>query len=342
MCMNLYRHIDRDKVQFDFVKHTKEKCAFDDEIESLGGKIYIAPRFKGYNMIQYRSWWRKHLAQHPEHRIIHGHYFTASKYYFAVCKKMKRITIGHSHTDTYSSKNIAKRIMIHNLENYCDYRLACSEKAGKLLYPHKDFTVLKNAIDTELYCFDPAIRSEVRNEFHLGDSLVLGTVGTIKEVKNPIGIVDIFSKVCQRRPDSKLLWVGRDEGMQKDVEKRLTELGLLDNVIFTGSRADVYRLLQGMDAFILPSFSEGLPVTLIEAQTSGLICFVSDTVSKEADITGLCHFLPLEDLDLWAKEITSLYLTHADMREQINQAGYDINSTSKWLEEFYLAISMNC
>ena len=183
MCMNLYRHIDREKVQFDFVKHTTAKCAFDEEIISLGGKIYVAPRFRGYNLIQYQSWWRNHLAQHPEHRIIHGHYFTASKYYFAVCKKMNRITIGHSHTDTYANKDIGKRIMIHGVENYCDYRLACSEKAGKLLYPHKDFIVLKNAIDTDLYRFDPAIRSEVRNEFHLGDSLVLGTVGTIKEVK---------------------------------------------------------------------------------------------------------------------------------------------------------------
>lgn len=341
MCMNLYRHIDREKVQFDFIKHTQEKCAFDDEIESLGGRIYIAPRFKGYNLLQYQTWWKNHLEHHPEHQIIHGHFFTVSKYYFAVCKKMGRITIGHSHTDTYSFKDLGKRIMICGVEKYCDYRFACSKKAGQLLYPHRDFKVLKNAIDTELYRFNPAIRNEVREEFHLGESLVLGTVGTIKEVKNPFGIVDIFCKVSQLRPDSKLLWVGRDEGMQKSVEEKLKDLGLFDNVVFTGSRADVSRLLQGMDAFLLPSFSEGLPVTLIEAQAAGLVCFISDTVSTEADITGRCHFLPIESPDLWAMQILSVDLSHADMYEQIKQAGYDIDKTSKWLEDFYLEVSNN-
>ena len=338
MCMNLYRHIDREKVQFDFVKHTNAKCAFDEEIISLGGKIYIAPRFKGYNLIPYQSWWRNHLAQHPEHRIIHGHYFTASKYYFAVCKKMNRITIGHSHTDTYSDKDIAKRIMIRNVENYCDYRLACSEKAGKLLYPHKDFMVLKNAIDTDLYRFDPAIRSEVREEYNLRDSFTLGTVGTIKEVKNPLGIVEIFSEVSKMKPDTKLLWVGRDEGMQGTAEARLKELGLADHVIFTGTRSDVYRLMQAMDIFILPSFSEGIPVVMIEAQAAGLPCFASEAVSKDTDITGLCRYLPLEEWAVWSKEITAYCEERKDTSQAIKAAGFDIHDTASWIQEFYLNI----
>jgi len=262
MCMNIYRNIDRSLVQFDFVKHTLDKCAFDDEIRSLGGKIYIAPRFKGYNLIQYQDWWKKHLLDHPEHKIVHGHYFTASKYYFSICRKMGRITIGHSHTDHYT--RILKKVMMRGAENYCDYRFACSEKAGKLLYPHKDFMVINNAIDVKKHTFNPKVREEIRKEFNLSESvIVIGTVGTIKEVKNPIGIVEIMHAIYRKNRNVKLLWVGRDGGMQNLVKSKLAEYGLTDIVLFTGSRSDVHRLLQGMDYFILPSFSEGLPLSVM-------------------------------------------------------------------------------
>lgn len=339
MCMNLYRHVDRNKVQFDFVKHTSKKCAFDEEIECLGGRIFVAPRFKGYNLIQYQTWWKKHLEQYPEHQIVHGHYFTVSKYYFSVCKKLRRTTIGHSHTDTYTFKNLAKLIMIHGVERLCDYRFACSEKAGKLLYPHKDFIVLKNAIDTEKYSCDPGIAKEVREEFDLGDSLTLGAVGTIKKVKNPLGMVEILNAIIKIRPNTKLLWIGCDGGMKQQVVEKLQEYNLSDNVIFTGVRSDVYRLMQGMDAYIMPSISEGIPVSLVEAQAAGMRCFVSDTVSRESDVTGRCHFLQLDDWMQWAEVILKSDLKRIDTTEQIIQAGYDINSTAAWLQRFYLELA---
>lgn len=339
MCMNLYRHIDREKVQFDFVKHTSQKCAFDEEILSMGGRIFVAPRFRGANLITYRKWWKDHLKMHPEHQIIHGHYFTASKYYFSVCKKTGRTTVGHSHTDTYGKKEVGKRIMIHRLENYCDYRLACSEKAGKLLYPHKDFIVLRNAIAVDQYTYNVQTAEEVRKEYSLGDAFVLGTVGTIKEVKNPLGIVDIFCAVSRERPNSRLLWVGRDEGMMQEAIVALEEKGQRERVIFTGPRSDVNRLMQAMDCFILPSFSEGLPVTLIEAQAAGLPCYVSSSVSDEADITGLIRFLPLDEWVQWSKAICSIQQERRNTETEISQAGYDIKETSAWLQQFYLGIS---
>ena len=336
MCMNLYRHIDRSKIQFDFIKHTEEKCAYEDEIRALGGSIFAAPRFKGTNLIQYQNWWKKHLTLHPEHHIIHGHYFTISKFYFSVCKRMRKVTIGHSHTDTY--KNPAAILLFHGVESLCDYRLACSEKAGKLLYPHKDFVVLKNAIDVREYIYDPSVAEEVRKEFALGDTFVLGAVGTIKEVKNPLGMVEILKAVVRERPNTKLLWVGSDGGMRGQVVEKLKEYALQDNVIFTGVRSDVNRLLQAMDVFLMPSFSEGIPVSLIEAQAAGLRCFVSESVSREVDITGRCAFLPLGDYAQWAREIMEAELNHEDTYEQIVMAGYDICSTAAWLQDFYLSI----
>ena len=338
MCMNLYRHIDRNRIQFDFVKHTPEKCAFDDEIDSLGGRIYIAPRFRGYNLIQYQSWWKKHLEQHPEHQIIHGHYFTVSKFYFPVCKKMDRITIGHSHTDSYSWKRIDKRMMIYGVEDYCDYRLACSEKAGKLLYPNKDFIILKNAIEIKKYAYNPEIAKEVREEFGLGDDLILGAVGTIKEVKNPLGMVDILNAVVQQKPNTKLLWVGNDGGMKQQVIEKIENNNLSDRVVFSGVRSDVHRLLQAMDVFLMPSFSEGIPVSMIEAQAAGLPCFVSDEVSREADITNNCCYLPLGDYKKWAHAIMKANLSHLDNYQRIVSAGYDISTTANWMTDFYKKI----
>lgn len=334
--MNLLRHINREKVLFDFVKHTEKKCAFDDEIESLGGRIYITPKFKGYNLFQYLVWWRKHLKQHPEHQLIHGHFFTISPIYFCIAHSMQRVTIGHSHANTI--KPWIKKYLSSLTEYFADYRLACSEQAGKLLYPHKDFTVLRNAIDSELYRYNAEIAVEVRKEFDLGNSFILGTVGTIKEVKNPLGIVEILSEVSKIKPGTKLLWVGRDEGMQETAEARLKELGLTDHVIFTGTRSDVHRLMQAMDAFILPSFSEGIPVVMIEAQAAGLPCFASDAVSKDTDITGLCRYLPLNEWGAWAKEITEYNEERKDTSQAIKSAGYDIHDTAAWLQEFYLNI----
>ena len=228
--------------------------------------------------------------------------------------------------------------MIHGVENYCDYRLACSEKAGKLLYPHKDFTVLKNAIDLEQYAYRMEVAREVRDEFNLGDALVLGAVGTIKLVKNPHGIVEILKAVTQIKSNTRLLWIGTDGGMKTEVEEKLRDLSLSDHVIFTGVRSDVNRLLQAMDVFLMPSFSEGIPVALIEAQATGLPCFVSDSVSKEADITDNCCYMPLGNYDKWAQRIMESNLTRKDNYRNMIDAGYDIHTTATWIQKLYLSI----
>lgn len=336
MCMNLYRHIDRSKVQFDFVSHSGPGGAFEEEIRTLGGKIYYCPRYKISNDLTYRKWWRRHLSAHPEHRIIHGHYFSVSSVFFSVAHQFGCITIGHSHTDSFA--NPLKRIFIKGVEKESDYCFACSEKAGKMLFPHKEFVVLRNAIDIQRFTYNESIASEVREEFSLGNTFVLGTVGTIKEVKNPLGMIEIFREVSKYKPDSKLLWVGRDEGMQKDAETRLKELGLVDRVFFTGPRSDVNRLMQAMDCFLLPSLSEGIPVVLIEAQAAGLACYASEAVSRETNITGLCHYLPLNEWPIWAENIVQESGNRQDMESVISAAGYDIHESAAWLQDFYLGI----
>lgn len=339
MCMNLYRNIDRKKVQFDFVKHTPLTGAFEKEILALGGRIYEAPKYMICNHLLYRGWWIKHLSAHPEHQIIHGHFFTISPVYFEAAHTFGRITIGHSHSTEQQPNGLKawlkKKIESHT-EKYSDYCLACSQDAGKWLFSHKRFTVLNNAIDAEKFQYSPAARAEVREGLGLDGHFVVGTVGSLREVKNPFGTIEIFKAVHNKLPGAKLLWIGGG-GLEQSIRNKLEEEQLTDAVIMTGVRPDVDRLLQAMDVFILPSLSEGLPVVLIEAQAAGLPCFVSKAVTTEAAITDLCAFLPLDQPELWAEKIVGADISvRRDTSEQIKAAGYDIHMTAKWLQAFYI------
>lgn len=341
MCMNLYRKMDRTKVQFDFIKHTSDACAYEKDIKELHGIVYEAPRYRVYNHFRYCRWWKNHLKMHPEHRIIHGHYFTIASIYFREAKKQHRYTIAHSHCEKPQELYWSRRVklwIISFIERMSDVCMACSDKAGKWLFPHKEFTVLNNAVDTEKFQYDPAVRAEVRKELGLHDCFTVGIVGSLSEVKNPFGTIEIFKAVHSKMPGAKLLWVGGG-GLEQAIRDKLKEENLTDAVIMTGVRSDVDRLMQAMDVFILPSISEGLPVVLVEAQAAGLTCFCSEAVTEEADITGLCHFLPLGQPDLWAEKILSADLTRKDTRQAICDAGYDIHTTAQWLQDFYLNLS---
>ena len=347
MCMNLYRKIDKSKVQFDFVKHTHNKCAFDDEILSLGGRIFEAPRYKMYNIFQYRKWWKRFFQKHPEYRIIHGHWFSISAICFKIAHNFGCITIGHSHCTKGTENGTLKSILrtwiktfhMRKLEKNSDYCFACSTPAGEWVFPNKEFTVLNNAIDTNKFKFDVDVRKRVRNQLHIDKNFVIGAVGRIMYQKNPLGIVEIFKSAQSRIPNAKLLWVG-DGPMREEAENKLKEYGLFDCVIMTGVRSDVNELMQAMDVFVFPSFYEGLPVVSVEAQAAGLPCLLSEGITREAKITERCTFLPIDNFSLWANEIENLQkCERTDTRKSIIDSGYDINETSKWLENFYLKIS---
>lgn len=345
MCMNLYRKIDKEKIQFDFVKHTCEKCAFDDEIESLGGKIYIAPKFKIYNFLKYRKWWKNHFKNHPEHQIIHGHYFTISSLYFKVAHLFDRVTIGHSHIagsgirNSFSIKKYIKVIIRNNVKNTADYRLACSKIAGEFLYGKKPFIILNNAINTDDFIYNPMIRDKKRKELGiLENQKILCVVGRIEEQKNPIGTIDLFADIYKKDSNYRLFWVG-DGSMRKDLVEKISDSNLNDVVTLLGVRSDIPDILQAADVFMLASFFEGLPVVGIEAQASGLPCLLSDGISKETAVTDLCEFLPINKPEVWSQTIYNIDINcRQNTKDKIVEAGYDVETTAKWLQEFYTNI----
>lgn len=346
MIMNVYRHIDRSKVQFDFMVHTEDHCAYDDEIEKLGGHIYRIPRYTGKNHFQYKKKWKFFLNEHPEYHIIHGHMRSTAAIYLKIANQFGLTTIAHSHS-TSSGKGIRaviKNMMQLPIRYEADYLFACSQKAGEWLFgkettKKENFYVIKNGIDVEKYKFNPIIRQRMRNKFGIEDNqFLIGHVGSFSYPKNHEFLIDIFNEVHKENPDSVLLLVGDGE-LREKVKKKVKEFGLMDSVIFTGVRDDVPDLMQAMDIFVFPSRFEGLGIVLIEAQAAGLKCFVSeDVVPNDVKISNLVHFIELNQAEkFWASNILdkNKILNRIEYNYCIYEAKYDVKRNTKDLEKFY-------
>lgn len=198
---------------------------------------------------------------------------------------------------------------------------------------------MKNAIDISGYVFNEQRRNVMRDELGIPrNAFVTGHVGGFREVKNHTFLIDIFDEIHKQREDAVLLLVG-DGNLRNETEQKAKRLGLEKSIVFTGVRSDVSELMQAMDIFVFPSLYEGLPLTLIEAQAAGLLCCAADTVSPESAVTENIRFLSLQNS---AKDWSDKVLSYAegfrrcDTTAEIVQAGYDISSAAKALEEFYL------
>lgn len=348
MIMNLYRHIDRAKIQFDFIVHTQKECAFDDEIEQLGGRIYRIPRYTGKNHFNYIKAWKVFFINHPEYRLIHGHVRSTATIYLLIARKYGLKTIVHSHS-TASRGNIThriiKRIMQFPIKYIADYMFACSIEAGRWLFgknfnEDNRFILLKNAIDIDRYLYNEGVRKSVRKEFNIDNKFVLGHIGSFSYPKNHKFLIDVFYEVKKVKNDAVLMLVG-DGDLLLDIKNKVNGLGLEDSVIFTGLRSDVHELLQSMDLLVFPSIFEGLPVTLIEAQAAGLKSYISDSITNDIMITELIEKIPLDSGAIsWAKKILEDFYFHErkNYRAVIAYNGYDINKTSQEYQDFCIEL----
>ncbi len=287
--MNYYRHIDRSKVQFDFLVDADSTRVPEEEIKALGGRVFRIPPY------QHPLRYRKELVRlfHEEHwPIVHSHINTLSVFPLSAAKKAGvPVRIAHSHS-TMGKGELAKNLMklaLRPLSNlYPTERLACSEYAGKWLFGRNaDFTVIPNAIELEKFRFDPVIRQETRRELGIADDMFLvGHVGRFMPQKNQAFLVDVLAELLPQKPDTMLAFVG-DGPDRPDVQQHAQALGIGDHILFLGQRTDVSHLYQAFDAFCLPSRYEGLGMVAIEAQVAGCPCVLSDQVPHEAGTAGL-------------------------------------------------------
>ena len=344
MLMNIYRNIDRKKIQFDFLLDRPEELHFADEVRALGGRIYSVPLFKGTNAIEVRRAWDGFFTEHPEYKVLHSHVRSYASLYLPIAKKHGVKTIIHSHNTSNGAGAAAlvKRALQYPLRYQADVLMACSTEAGRWLYGDKacrsgKYVFLPNGVDLSRFRPDEDKRAEYRARMGLSDKLVVGHVGRIQIAKNHAFLLDVFSRLYEKNRDARLLIVG-DGDLREQTERRVAEMGLRDAVIMTGSRDDVPELMLAMDVFAFPSLWEGLPVTLVEAQSVGLPCVISDRISRDVDISPLVTRLPIDSAALWAEELLKPH-ERMDVTAAIAESGFDIRDSSKKLCRIYTELA---
>lgn len=340
MLMNYYRHIDRTKVQFDFLVHRDFKADYDDEIQLLGGRIFHLPRLVPWSR-SYRRKVKKFFEDHPEYKIVHVHQDCLSSVALQCAEECGvPVRIAHSHNSS-QDKNlrfIIKKHYMKQIPRFATDLLSCSKTAGDWMFGNEPYQLLANAIDITAYSYNKDTAVQVRKEFGITNQLVIGHVGGFRKQKNHLFLLEIMTEIIKTRPEAKLLLVGDGDEMAS-VKTGIQKSGLEENVILAGKRQNVNEIMQAMDIFVFPSLYEGLPVTMIEAQTSGLHCVISDKVPKECIVTkGLVTVMNLSDPAAdWAKHILlQAALPREDHTCEIKKSGYDITVEAQKLEKFYL------
>lgn len=343
--MEVYRKMDRSKVQFDFVTFPDIKGGYLDEARSLGAVLYECPRYNGKNHRSFCQWWESFLISHTEYRIIHAHIRSCAAVYLPICKRHGLVTLIHSHSTSNGTgiRSLAKRIMQFPLRFEADYLFACSEIAGRWLYGeramHSDkYRMIPNGIDIAKFQYDAKVRARVRAELGIGREFVVGHVGRFHEAKNHSYLLQIFSELCRITP-SKLLLVGDGE-LRSNIEEQAKQLGIYGDVLFVGNTNHVSMYYNAMDVFAFPSKWEGLPVSVVEAQANALPVLLADTVTRDVDLTSYIHWLSIKVSPTeWVKKICSLregkrgVLEASDM---VNLNKFDSARCAQELQNFYL------
>ena len=345
LLMHLYRAMDREKVQFDFLVNEFDPMFYEQEIGSLGGHIHRMPFLTTVTPLGYRIALDRFFKVHP-YKIVHSHLETTTGLILCEAKRMGvPVRIAHSHNSRFTRTGLAA-LPENAFKAYCRTKIvpnathlfSCSEKAGEWLYGEyaAQSRLLRNGIDTAACAFNAQTREEMRASLSLGDRFVFGHVGRFNDQKNHVFLIEAFRRFHEKQPDSLLLLVG-DGDLMQTVRAQARDAKLENSVRFLGLRDDVPRLLQAMDAFLLPSKFEGLPLVLVEAQAAGLPCLAADVVSPMADLSAVpFRFLPLE-YDAWVQAMCDVPHTRVEGAAQIVASeGYDSRIQAEGLQKFYL------
>ncbi|MBD5542774.1 MAG: glycosyltransferase family 1 protein [Lachnospiraceae bacterium] len=350
LIMNLYRNIDRSKVQFDFLVHYEEPGEYDEEIRRLGGRIYVMPKTTFRNYLIYKKALEQFFKNHPEYKVIHGHLQSVAFMYHKIAKKYgDRYCITHAHNNgvEHSLKGRVSYFTALLAQRHTDEFWGCSMEACRYFFPramkqHKEVKIIRNGIEAEKYQFREEVRQKVRKELGLSDRFVIGHVGRFSEQKNQSFLIDILEELKKKKEDAVLVLVGKGPDEKKILEK-VKQKGLLGQVFFLGAREDVNEVMMAMDAFVLPSLFEGFGIVLVEAQSVGLPCFC--TKGKIPSITRIStSYYPIslmESAGFWADSILKHCASEerTDWQERYRLAieqGFDIREIAKDVESEYI------
>lgn len=361
--MDLYRHTDRNRVQFDFLVHSGEEGFFEKEIRELGGRIFRVPRFRIYNYFSYRKALKEFFQKHHEFALVQGHMTSTAAIYLPIAKKAGvKKTAAHARSAGVDKglKGTMTRFLRRNLADKADYLFTCSELAGISVYGEKAVRegktiFIPNAIDCAGFTFDPEKRKKMREELGLTDALIIGHVGRFHYAKNHEYLLRVFAELCRMSAgaggstaetgaDQKYHLILLGEGpLMEDTRKLAEELGVVDRVHFLGNHKNIADYYQAMDYFVYPSRYEGMPGTIVEAQASGLPCLMSDTICREVIATELVETMSIEEEPkAWAEVLQQridALVSKQENREKyaakMAAAGFDVQAQAERMMRFY-------
>ncbi|WP_350022542.1 glycosyltransferase family 1 protein [Turicibacter sanguinis] len=335
--MKIYRELDKTKYQMDFYVYSSKEGVYDKEILSMGGRIFYAdPKSKkplGYfirlakTVNKYRYRYVMRVSEHSLSTVdlIAAKIGGAEKLIFRS---------SNAQTGGGSINNLLHKIFILLSKNVPNIKLAPSTEAAEFMFgkdciQRQGTFILKNAIPLEKFKFSQERREKIRKEFKIEEKFVIGHIGRFNEQKNHNFLVEVFYEISKKNEDSILLLVGEGR-LENEIKMKINKLGITNKVIFTGLRSDVADIMMASDLIIFPSFFEGMPNVIIEAQATGLHCLVSDTITREANITGLVRYLSLDSgVSCWANtalEYRQDY-TRKNTTEDYISNGYSIEHT---------------
>jgi glycosyltransferase EpsF len=346
LIMNVYRNIDRGKVQFDFLAHNEKKGDFEDEIVQLGGRIFKILSLGSLGPISYVKELKKIMTEN-KFDVVHIHTDFQGGFP-ALAAKLSGIKtrICHSHSTNWPRSNgFLNRTVLKTLKtlirfsstNYC----SCSAEAAHFLFGKTSkVQLLKNGIDLNQFTRMPNLeRTQFLIELGLPkDAVIIGHIGRFSSSKNQTFILKILKQILNDDERFFAVLIG-DGPLKKQIEEKALKLGIRDHVHFLGVRDDIPNLIRQFDVFLFPSLFEGFGIVTIEAQSAGIPCVVSDTVPKSTDMgLNLVSFISLEEsVDFWCKKVVDALNVERPAKraiiEKISQSGYSIqNNMNEWLE----------
>lgn len=350
MIMNIYRNIDHSRFQFDFLVYSKENQDFEEEIVHLGGRVIHTDLFKTKSPFRMVNTIYGVIKRNGPYDVIHCATLFNSAYPLIASlpfKSMRRITHSHNTMNVLSTSILMKiyekctGIVIRYLT---DIPIACGKEAGEFLFGKKKFEkrgyVILNSVDINRFSKpDIAKASDLAEKYNLNGCKIITSVARFQPVKNHAFMLKVASCLKQKNIKFKMLLVGKGE-LYSDIANEIHDRGLDDDVILMGLRADIPEILSVSDVFIMPSYFEGNPVSLIEAQVAGCHCVISDTITETIDIgLGLVERVNLNcDASIWAHKIeavTQTDIAYSDIARAVKVSGYDLDETTALMCRLY-------
>ena len=335
VAVNILRYSDKTKYSFDYLVYGDSVEALEAEVEKLGARVFHIP-YPHNGIGSYLRALKKVIREYGPYDVIHSHSLFNSGFVMKAARQMNiPIRISHAHSDrrkvkTKFPRSLYNKYMQYLINRYATKKFACSEGAGKYLYGpgyNDEVYIVKNGVDISHFAFDPQKRDDIKNALGWNNCKIVGHIGRLAEVKNQKRIIDIFNKAYQT-DDSLRLFIAGDGELRDSLQHYIDELGLTEVILLAGTRSDTPALLSAFDVYIMTSFYEGVSISLIEAQSSGVPCLISaGAASNETQPTDCINILNLaEPNSVWSSRLIELANTERIFNApiKIREKGYDI------------------